>query len=140
MRPVTEGVFGAEHVNVATQRSDPESLWSFVQRLISRYRQSPEIGWSEVEVLDHADHRVLAHVCRKDEWSLVALHNFAAEPVEVTVEVPGLTRGTGLVDLLTPGAPRRALTGPRGRITMTLPAYGYVWWRVVVDGDRRIDH
>ena len=93
-------------VNVARQRSDPDSLWSFVQRLISRYRQSPEIGWSTVEVLDHDDHRVLAHVCRKDEWSLLALHNFAAEPVEVTVEVPGLTRGTALVDLLTPGTPR----------------------------------
>jgi hypothetical protein len=125
---------------VGAKRSDPESLWSFVQRLISRYRQSPEIGWSEVEVLDLPDHRVLAHVCRKDEWSLVALHNFAAEPVEVTVEVPGLARGTDLVDLLTPGAPPRIATGPRGRITLTLPAYGYAWWRVVADGDRRIDH
>ena len=93
VRPVTEGAYGPDEVNVAQQRSDPDSLWSFVQRLISRYRQSPEIGWSSVEVLDSGDHRVLAHVCRKDEWSLVALHNFAAEPVEVTVEVPGLTRG-----------------------------------------------
>lgn len=140
VRPVTEGAYGPEQVNVGQQRNDPESLWSFMQRLISRYRQSPEIGWSEVEILDQPDHRVLAHVCRKDEWSLVALHNFAAEPVEVTVEVPGLTRGTGLVDLLTPGPAQRRETGPRGRITQTLPAYGYSWWRVVPEGDRRIDH
>jgi len=140
VRPVTQGAYGPEQVNVGEQRGDPDSLWSFVQRLISRYRQSPEIGWSEVEVLDHADDRVLAHVCRKDEWSLVALHNFAAEPVELTVEVPGLTRGTNLVDLLTPGAPQRMVTGPRGRITLTMPAYGYTWWRVVAEGDRRIDH
>lgn len=140
VRPVTGGAYGPDEVNVARQRSDPDSLWSFVQRLISRYRQSPEIGWSSVEVLDHGEHRVLAHVCRTDEWSLVALHNFAGEPVEVTVEVPGLKRGTTLVDLLTPGTPPRLETGPRGRITQTMPAYGHAWWRVVVDGDRRIDH
>ena len=140
VRPVTEGAYGPDEVNVGEQRSDPDSLWSFVQRLISRYRQSPEIGWSTAEVLDHADHRVLAHVCRKDDWALVALHNFAGEPVEVSVDVPGLTRGTTLVDLLTPGPPERMKTGPRGRITMTLPAYGHRWWRVVPEGDRRIDH
>ena len=140
MRPVTTGAFGPQEVNVAQQRSHPDSLWSFLRRLVSRYRQSPEIGWSGVEVLDHPDHRVLAHVCRKDEWALVALHNFAAEPAEVTIEVPGLARGTGLVDLLTPGSPQRLEAGPEGRITLTLPAYGYSWWRVVPEGDRRIDH
>ncbi len=140
VRPVTEGTYGPAQVNVAQQRNDPDSLWSFIQRLISRYRQSPEIGWSEVEVLDQPDHRVLAHVCRKDDWSLVAIHNFADEPVEVTVEVPGLTRGTDLVDLLSTGPAQRTQTGPRGRITLTLPAYGFVWWRVVLEGDRRIDH
>jgi trehalose synthase len=140
VRPVTEGTYGPAQVNVAQQRNDPDSLWAFIQRLISRYRQSPEIGWSEVEVLDQPDHRVLAHVCRKDDWSLVAIHNFADEPVQVTVEVPGLTRGTDLVDLLSTGPAQRMQTGPRGRITLTLPAYGFVWWRVVLEGDRRIDH
>ncbi len=112
-----------------------------MQRLISRYRQSPEIGWSAVEVLDARDHRVLAHVCRKDEWSLVALHNFAAEPVEVTVEVPGLTRGTGLVDLLTPGRPQRIEAGPRGRITADAPGVRpSSGGASSLEGDRRIDH
>lgn len=139
-RPVTEGVFGPDQVSVSQQRTDPDSLWSFVQRLISRYRQSPEIGWSDVEVIDHGDHRVLAHVCRRDAWALLALHNFADEPVEVCVEVPGVTRGTALVDLLTPGPPERLVAGPRGRLQLTLPAYGHRWLRVVLDGDRRIDH
>jgi len=140
VRPVTTGTYGPDQVNVAQQRGDPDSLWSFVQHLISRYRQSPEIGWSQVEVLEHGDHRVLAHVCRKDEWSLVALHNFASEPVEVTVKVPGLPRGTALVDLLTRGPAEAIEAGPSGRIRLTMPAYGHCWLRVVPDGDRRIDH
>ena len=44
-RPVTEGAYGPEHVNVASQRSDPDSLWTFIAQLIRRYRQSPELGW-----------------------------------------------------------------------------------------------
>jgi trehalose synthase len=140
VRPLTEGPYGPEHVNVGHQRSDPESLWSYVRRLISRYRQSPEIGWSQVEVVDHPDHRVLVHVCRKDEWSLLAFHNFAGEPVEVSVPVPGLARGTVLVDLLATGPAPRMEAGPRGRVSLTLPAYGCSWWRVVLDEDRRIDH
>jgi glycosidase len=48
-RPVVGGAYGPEHVNVAAQRSDPDSLLSFVTLLIRRYRESPELGWSEVQ-------------------------------------------------------------------------------------------
>ena len=35
----------------------------------------PQIGWSDVEVLDHDVPAVLAHVCRCDDWRLLAVHN-----------------------------------------------------------------
>ena len=63
-RPQPSGLFGPEHVNAAAQRQDPDSLWSFMRQLIRRYRQMPQIGWSDVEVLDHDVPAVLAHVCR----------------------------------------------------------------------------
>ena len=46
-RPVVEGAFGPEHVNVADQRGDPDSLLEFVSLLIRRYRESPELGWAD---------------------------------------------------------------------------------------------
>jgi trehalose synthase len=45
-RPLTQGAFGAEHVNVAAQRTDRESLLAFIHLLIKRYRESPELGWA----------------------------------------------------------------------------------------------
>ncbi|WP_426245146.1 alpha-amylase family protein [Nocardioides sp. LHG3406-4] len=136
-RPVPTGVWGPEHVNVADQRSDPDSLWSFMQRLISRYRQSSEIGWSGVEILDHDHSSVLAHVCRYDEWTLLAVHNLGAEPVEVELTVPDLEPGSWFVDLLVP-AQERLEPGPRERLALTLSAYDHRWLRVVRPDDRRI--
>jgi glycosidase len=43
-RPVVEGAFGPEHVNVAEQRTDPSSLLEFIALLIRRYRESRSLG------------------------------------------------------------------------------------------------
>ena len=52
-----------EHVNVADQRHDPESLLSFMKLLVRRYRESPELGWGKFAVLDQPHATVLAHEC-----------------------------------------------------------------------------
>ena len=70
-RPVVDGAFGPEHVNVADQRHDPDSLLAFLTLLIRRYRESPELGWSDVRMLDQPLHQVLAHECVKDDRRLV---------------------------------------------------------------------
>jgi maltose alpha-D-glucosyltransferase/alpha-amylase len=44
-RPVTEGAFGPEQVNVAAQRRDLDSLLSWFERLIRRRRECPEISF-----------------------------------------------------------------------------------------------
>jgi hypothetical protein len=49
------GPYGPEHVNAAQARRDPESLYHHLRRLIHAYRCSPEIGWGDLEILDHAD-------------------------------------------------------------------------------------
>ena len=136
-RPLPTGIWSPEQVNVVTQRNDPDSLWSFIQRLISRYRQSPEIGWSDVEILQQPQRAVLAHVCRYGEWAMLAVHNFADHPVEVDLKVPKLAPGSTLVDLLGPRADRLK-PDARGRISLTLAAYDHRWLRVASPGDGRI--
>ena len=136
-RPLPTGIWGPEQINVVTQRNDPDSLWSFLQRLISRYRQSPEIGWSDVEILQQPQRAVLAHVCRYGEWAMLAVHNFADHPVEVDLKVPKLAPGSTLVDLLGPRADRLK-PDARGRISLTLAAYDHRWLRVASPGDGRI--
>jgi maltose alpha-D-glucosyltransferase/alpha-amylase len=61
-RPLTSGEYGPERVNVTAQRRDPHSLLSWVERLIRRRRESPELGFGALELLETGAPSVLAHV------------------------------------------------------------------------------
>jgi glycosidase len=129
--PVVEGPFGPEHVNVETQRRDPDSLLSFMTLLIRRYRACPELGWGAFEVLDQPDPAVLAHRSTWDDASTVAIHNLSPEATHVSLQLEGCDDATRLIDLLVDG-----ITHPdaRGRVELPLEGYGYRWLRVVPPG------
>lgn len=133
--PVVEGGFSPEHVNVEAQRRDPDSLLAFVTLLVQRYRECPELGWGDFEVVDQPHASVLAHRCTWDEASLVALHNLGPEPLTVPLELTGEDEGTVLADLLCDG---EVTLDAKGRAEMALEGYGFRWLRVVREGDRRL--
>src|SRR3954463_7276271 len=99
-RPMTEGAFGPEHVNVASQRDDPESLLAFIRRLIKRYRESPELGWADFSVLDQPHRHVLAHECAWDDRRIVAVHNLSPESCSAPLTLDDCDSTFYLVDLL----------------------------------------
>ena len=59
-RPVVaaEG-WGPERVNVAAQRREPGSLLNWMERLIRRRRECPELGWGRCTLLDAGHAAVL---------------------------------------------------------------------------------
>jgi maltose alpha-D-glucosyltransferase/alpha-amylase len=126
--PVTEGGYGPAEVNVADQQRDPESLLSWITLLIRRYRQCPELAWGDTTVLEHDAPSVLAHRADYDGGTVLALHNLAAEPVEVSLRLAGLAPGTRLADLLTDGD---ATVDDSGRVLLRLDGYGCRWQRAV---------
>jgi trehalose synthase len=132
---VVQGGFGPEHVNVEDQRRDPESMLSFVTRLVQRYREAPELGWGEMELLDQPHTAVLAHRVTQDDSSTVLLHNLGAEPVTVPLKLPDCKEGTTLVDQLCDGTTELDLSG---RVEIQLDGYGYRWLRCTRPGDRRL--
>jgi maltose alpha-D-glucosyltransferase/alpha-amylase len=95
-RPVAEGAFGPEHVNVAAQRRDPDSLLNWFERLIRRRRECPEIGFGKLTVLETGARSVLAHRCDWEDSTVVAVHELGGEAVEVELPVDD---GDELVDL-----------------------------------------
>ncbi|MGH8938933.1 MAG: alpha-amylase family protein, partial [Actinomycetes bacterium] len=101
--PVVAGGYGPEHVNVEAQRKDPDSLLSFMTRLVQRYRECPELGWGEFEVIDQPNKAVLAHRCTWGDGQLVAVHNLGPEPQTVPMRLPGIDADTALIDLLCDG-------------------------------------
>jgi trehalose synthase len=133
--PTVQGAFGPEHVSVEAQRRDPDSLLRFMTLLVQRYREAPELGWGELEVLDQPHRAVLAHRLTHDDSSTVALHNLSPEACTVPLRLVDVAEGTCLVDQLVDG--RQQLDG-RGRVEVDLEGYGHRWLRVAQPGDRRL--
>ena len=96
-RPVVEdGPFGYRELNVTRQRRDPDSLLNWMERLIRRRRECPELGWGKPTLLDTGDAAVFA---QRSDWegsTVVAVHNLAGRDARTRLELGG--EGT-LVDL-----------------------------------------
>ena len=129
VRPVlTRGPFSYKHVNVTAQRQDPDSLLTFMTRLISVRRECPEIGDGVPSVLPVACPRgVLAHRADATAGSLVFLHNLtdAAQTVDLSESHGGRDR-TAPVEVFSDGAGH-----PLGDLAaVDLPPHGFRWIRV----------
>ena len=133
-RPPSDG-YAPEHVNVAAQLGDRESMLYFVRALTSAYRISPELGWGTLEIIDQPAASLLAHSLAADVGRMIALHNFAEVPVTTLFRVEDEPEGTRLVDLLDPA---QIALGPDGEVELEVPAYGYRWLRVSRPGDGRV--
>ena len=80
---ISDGPYGYEHVNVAEQRRDPNSMLNWTERIIRMRKEVPEVGWGEFEVLKTGDPAVLGV---RYDWrnnSVLFLHNFAKDPREI---------------------------------------------------------
>ncbi|MGH7875625.1 MAG: alpha-amylase family protein [Candidatus Binatia bacterium] len=125
---ISDGPYGYEHVNVAEQRRDPNSLLNWTERLIRMRKEVPEVGWGDFEILPTRNPAVL--VMRYD-WrnnSVLFVHNLDGIPSEAAFSV-GLQGKEGhlLVDLLTHD---HSHAGEDGRHHVMLDPYGYRWYRV----------
>ena len=127
------GAYGPEHVNVADQLHDHDSLWSFMRRLISIRRSCPELGWGTWTVLEQPLDSVLAQRCAVEGSAVVTVHNLGAEPVTVDVPVDPDGEGLEAVDLMSD----EVVTG-QATARVQLDGYGHRWLRVRPAGDLAI--
>src|SRR5947209_1308644 len=57
---ISDGPYGYEHLNVAEQRRNPDSLMNWMERMIRMRKEAPEIGWGEFAFLRAGTNEVLA--------------------------------------------------------------------------------
>lgn len=133
--PVVDDGYSPEHINVADQRHDPDSLLHFMRLLIRIYRNSAEIGWGDFAVLPQPNVAVLVHTVTGAEGQMVAVHNFSPDPAVVSITLPGADASTRLIDLLETG---EVSLSDGGKADLTLPAYGCRWLRVADDTTKRL--
>lgn len=124
---ISGGAYGYEHVNVAEQRRDSNSLLSWMERIIRMRKEVPEIGWGDFAVLRTGSAEVLA---LRYDWrnnSVVVLHNLSAIPREIRLDVAlGGREGERLVNLLSTD---HSVAEESGKHRILLEAYGYRWYR-----------
>lgn len=130
-RPLVEGDFGPETVNVADQRRDPDSLLNWMERVIRRRKETPEFGWGRSVVVDGGDAAILAHRCEWEGAVALAVHNFAAKKRQVRMSRRDLGLKSGashhLHDLLTD---RKAPGLDDEVVSFDLEGYGHRWFRI----------
>ena len=127
-RPVVEGRFGPLAVNVAAQRRDPESLLSWMERLIRRRRETPELGWGTWKVVRTNVPSVFAHRCDWEGRTVVAAHNLGEQPCVVRLQLGDVPDDGRLDDLLDE---RGAFQGVEdGSLELKLDGYGFRWLRI----------
>lgn len=128
MPVIDHGPYGYEHVNAAFQRRDPNSMLNWIERIIRMRKEVPEVGWGDFEALNAGNDAVLA---LRYDWrnnSVLFLHNFAGEPIEVEFKTGlGDERDGKLVDLL---GDAHSDAQDNGKHCVCLEAYGYRWYRV----------
>ena len=125
---ISDGPYGYEHVNVAEQRRDPNSLLNWTERIIRMRKEVPEVGWGDFQVLPIRDPAIFAI---RYDWrnnSVLFVHNLDGIPREIAFRT-GLpdAQGRSLVNLLTED---HSKAGEDGKHHLLLEAYGYRWYRV----------
>ena len=125
---ISDGPYGYEHVNVAEQRRDPNSLLNWTERIIRMRKEVPEVGWGDFQVLPVRDPAIFAI---RYDWrsnSVLFVHNLDGIPREIAFRT-GLPDAQGrlLVNLLTED---HSQAGEDGKHHLLLEAYGYRWYRV----------
>jgi maltose alpha-D-glucosyltransferase / alpha-amylase len=127
VRPViNDPVYGYQVRNVAAQRRDKDSLLNWTERIIRMRKECPEISWGNFEVLRTNVPEVLALRYDWRDTSLITLHNFSTAKQRVKLK-PGCAHADVLVELFD-GHHSRTYNDGMHRIT--LPGYGWRWFRV----------
>jgi trehalose synthase len=121
--PIPDGRFGPEHVNVADQQPDPDSLLAWIRLLIERYRECPELAWGRYTVLDTGEPSVLAHRCDLDGGTVVVAHNLADRTVTPRLPLEGSYELADVLD-------GRNTVRHEGTVPLELGPYACRWWRV----------
>ena len=125
---ISDGAYGFQHVNVAQQRRDPDSLLNWMERMIRMRKEVPEIGWGEFTFLNT---RTDSAVAMQYSWrnnAVLCVHNLIAEPNEIRLAVLAPdANGCTLVNVLSNDHSHAEQDGLH---CILLEPYGYRWYRV----------
>ncbi|WP_309085011.1 alpha-amylase family protein [Chelativorans sp.] len=127
-RPIVEGKrWGPAAVNVAAQQRERDSLLNWMEQLIRKRREMPEIvfgSWSLVAVPEPS---ILALRYDWGSRSALVIHNLGEKPATTSFKLRPQDRPEATADILGHG---KFSVGKDGTMTVELERYGYRWFRL----------
>jgi maltose alpha-D-glucosyltransferase/alpha-amylase len=124
---ISDGPYSFQHVNVADQRRDPNSLLNWMERIIRMRKEVPEIGWGDFSFVSTGTPKVLAIQYDWRNNAVLCVHNLSGEPREVRLSVDADEEKCVLANLLSND---HSEPDASGKHRMLLEPYGYRWFRV----------
>jgi maltose alpha-D-glucosyltransferase/alpha-amylase len=124
---IGQGPYGFQHINVAAQRRDPDTLLNWLERIIRMRGEVPEIGWGSYTVIPFERKEVLVI---RYEWrgnAVLLVHNFAGEPVDAEIKLEDDGGAADLVNLLSED---HSIADAERKHRIVLEPYGYRWYRI----------
>jgi maltose alpha-D-glucosyltransferase/alpha-amylase len=128
MPVISDGPYSFQHVNVAAQRRDSNSLLNWMERIIRMRKEVPEIGWGDFSFLPSGAPEVIAMRYAWRNNSVLCVHNLSPEPQEVSLSV----RDEGEADCTLVNLLSEDHSHPEknGKHRILFEPYGYRWFRV----------
>jgi maltose alpha-D-glucosyltransferase/alpha-amylase len=123
---INDGPYSFQHVNVADQRRDPNSLLNWMERIIRMRKEVPEIGWGDFSFISTGTPKVLAMQYDWRNNSVLCVHNLSGEPSEVRLSVDTDEERCVLANLLSGD---HSEPDASGKHRLLLEPYGYRWFR-----------
>jgi hypothetical protein len=103
-----------------------------MERAIRRRKESPELGWGSVTLLETPHPAILAHRCDWEGGTVLAVHNLGQQAAGTTLELgEEVTRAEHILEL------SDHPVGEGGRVDVELGRYGYRWLRLHRDARRQ---
>jgi maltose alpha-D-glucosyltransferase/alpha-amylase len=129
--PIMDPIYGYQAVNVEAQTRDPSSLLNWMKRILAVRKTSHAFGRGRLSFLRPGNRKILAYLRELGDEAVLCVVNLSrsAQPVELD-----LSRYKGRVPVEMLG---RVSFPPIGALPylLTLPAYGFYWFRLATDAD-----
>lgn len=125
--PISDPVYGYQHINVSAQEHVPNSLLNWTRRALQIRRQHPAFGRGDLRWLEVDNRSILAYVRTALDEALVVVNNLSDFPATAALDTSAWN-GKNLIDLFTDEMIPITSTQP---FSLELPRYGYRWFKLI---------
>jgi maltose alpha-D-glucosyltransferase/alpha-amylase len=118
---ISNNASAPEHINVKSQRADPDSIWNLIRHMIAIRRQHRAFSWGKFEWIDVQNNALAVFQRTQDGEAILVVHNLS----DAKQSFSYLTRKS--VNVMTDLLTQKAFDLENQRLEIELMPYEYLW-------------